>query len=111
MDRPGAANLTYYAVDVMPVEHAVMTPDVIAKHTAYLRELDNEGKLVLGGPFADDPRALLVLNCADKAVAEAIMNVDPLIVSGVSTFRVHTWLIGNADNNYSPARNMRPEHS
>ena len=86
----------------------VMTPDVIAKHTAHLRELDNEGKLVFGGPFADDPRGLLVLNCGDKAAAEAIMNVDPLIVSGVSTFRLHTWLIGNADNNYSPARMKGP---
>jgi uncharacterized protein len=101
------AKVTYYAVDLIPV--TVPSLDVIAKHTAHLRELDNEGKLVLAGPFGDDPPGgLLVLNCGDKAAAEAIMNVDPLIVSGVSTFRIHTWLIGNADNNYSPARTKGP---
>jgi uncharacterized protein len=101
------AKLTYYAVDLIPVE--IPAPDVIAKHTARLRDLDNEGKLVLGGPFGDDPPGgLLVLKCADKTAAEAIMNVDPLIVSGVSTFRVHTWLIGNADNNYAPALTKGP---
>ena len=95
------AKLTYYAIDLIPV--AVPPGDVLAKHTAHLRELDSEGKLVLAGPFADHSGGLLVLNCADRAAAESIMKVDPLIVSGVSTFRVHTWLIGNADNNYSPS--------
>jgi uncharacterized protein YciI len=67
-----------------------------------LRDLSDEGKLVLGGPFADHSGGLLVLNCSDLSSAEAIMNVDPLIVAGVSTFRIHTWLIGDADNNFSP---------
>jgi hypothetical protein len=38
----------------------------------------------------------------DRTAAEGIMKVDPLIVSGVRTFRVHTWLIANADNAYLP---------
>ena len=71
------AKLTYYAVDLIPVK--VPPPDVIAKHTAHLRDLDNEGRLVLAGPFADDPPGgLLILNCGDKAAADAIMSVDPL---------------------------------
>jgi uncharacterized protein YciI len=96
------ASLTYYAIDLIPVEQGVMTPALIAKHTEHLRELDNEGKLVLAGPFADDPSGLIILNCSDRRAAERIMNVDPLIVSGVRTFRVHTWLIANSDNGYSP---------
>jgi uncharacterized protein YciI len=95
------ANLTYYAVDLIPVERKVITVDLIAQHAAHLQELDNEGKLVLAGPFADDPSGLLVLNCGDRTAAEGIMDVDPLIVSGVRTFRVRTWLIANADNGYS----------
>jgi uncharacterized protein YciI len=94
------AQITYYAVDLIPV--SVPPGDVIGKHTAHLRELDNDGKLVLAGPFADHSGGLLVLKVGDQAAAEAIMKVDPLIVSGVSTFRVHTWLIGNAENNYAP---------
>lgn len=96
------ANLTYYAVDLIPVEQRVITADLIAKHTAHLQQLDNDGKLVLAGPFADDPGGLLVLNCSDRAAAEGIMDADPLIVSGVRTFRVRTWLIARAENAYSP---------
>lgn len=94
--------LTYYVIDLVPVERAVMTPELIGKHTGHLRELDNQGQLVLAGPFADDPSGLIVLKCSDREAAEAIMNVDPLIVSGARTFRVHTWLIANAANNYTP---------
>lgn len=96
------ANLTYYAVELIPVEGRVMSHDVIARHTEHLRELDRQGKLVLAGPFSDDPRGLLVLNCDDRRDAEAILNVDPLIVGGVRSYRIHTWLIANADNGYSP---------
>lgn len=79
-----------------------MTPELIGKHTTHLRELDNEGQLVLAGPFADDPSGLIVVKCSDRTAAEAIMNVDPLIVSGVRTFHVRTWLIANAANDYTP---------
>lgn len=94
------ATKTYYAVDLIPAN--VPPPDVIGKHTARLRKLHDEGTLVLGGPFADHSGGLLVLSCSDASAAEAIMNVDPLVVSGTSTFRVHAWLIGDEDNNFAP---------
>jgi uncharacterized protein YciI len=74
----------------------------IAEHAEHLRELDGDGKLILAGPFTDDPRGLLVLNCADARAATAILDVDPLVVAGVRTYRVHSWLIANADNGYTP---------
>jgi hypothetical protein len=39
--------------------------------------------------FTDDPRGLLVLNCTDTGAASAILEVDPLVVAGVRTYRVH----------------------
>lgn len=94
--------MTYYAVDLIPVEGAALTPDLIAKHAGHLREIDGDGKLILAGPFADDPRGLLVLACADAGAAAAILDVDPLVVAGVRTYRVHSWLIANAENGYTP---------
>ncbi len=94
--------MTYYAVELIPVEGAELTPDLIAKHAVHLRELDGDGKLILAGPFADDPRGLLVLKCADAGAAAAILDVDPLVVAGVRTYRVHSWLIANAANGYTP---------
>ena len=96
------AALTYYAVELIPVEGSDLTPGLIAKHAEHLRELDGDGKLVLAGPFADDPRGLLVLTCADAGAAAAILDVDPLVVAGVRTYRVHSWLIANAANGYTP---------
>lgn len=96
------ANLTYYAVELIPVEGHAMSHDVIARHSEHLRELDRQGKLVLAGPFADDPRGLLVLNCSEHREAEAILDVDPLIVGGVRSYRISTWLIADAANGYSP---------
>ena len=96
------ATLTYCAVELTPVEGRDLTPDLIAKHAEHLRELDGDGKLILAGPFADDPRGLLVLNCAGGSAAAAILDVDPLVVAGVRTYRVHSWLIANAENGYTP---------
>jgi uncharacterized protein len=96
------ATLTYYAVELIPVEGRELTPDLIARHAAHLRELDEDGKLVLAGPFTDDPRGLLVLNCADTAAASAILEADPLVGAGVRTYRVHSWLIATAGNGYTP---------
>jgi uncharacterized protein YciI len=94
--------VTYYAVELIPVEGAALTPDLIAKHAGHLRELDGDGKLILAGPFTDDPRGLLVLTCADAGEATAILDADPLVVGGVRTYRVHSWLIANAANGYMP---------
>jgi uncharacterized protein YciI len=94
--------VTYYAVELIPVEGAALAPDLIAKHAGHLRELDGDGKLILAGPFTDDPRGLLVLTCADAGEATAILDVDPLVVAGVRTYRVHSWLIANAANGYTP---------
>jgi uncharacterized protein len=96
------ATLIYYAVELIPVEGRALTPDLIAKHAEHLRELDGDGTLVLAGPFADDPRGLLVLNCADAGAASAILDVDPLVTAGVRTYRVHSWLIANGNNGYTP---------
>jgi hypothetical protein len=47
----GMANLTYYAVELIPVEGHALSHDVIASHAEHLRELDRQGKLVLAGPL------------------------------------------------------------
>jgi uncharacterized protein len=96
------ATPTYYAVELIPVEGRELTPDLIAEHAAHLRELDDDHKLVLAGPFTDDPRGLLILNCANSAAASAILDADPLVGAGVRTYRVHSWLIANAANGFTP---------
>ena len=92
----------YYAVILLPVESRDLTKEVIAQHGQHLRELDAEGKLVLAGPFTDNPSGLLVLRGKNKDEIKSIMEQDPLIQGGFRNFEVRTWLMANRANNYLP---------
>ena len=92
----------YYAVILQPVEAKELTTDVITRHAQHLRELDDDGKLVLAGPFTDHPSGLLVLRGKSKGEIKSIMEQDPLIQGGFRTIDVRTWLMANRTNNYLP---------
>jgi uncharacterized protein len=73
----------------------------LADHLAYLRTLEDAGKLFLGGPlFDDDPErwsgdGLLVYAAADAEEARAITEADPLHRSGARTFSIRAWLVND----------------
>jgi uncharacterized protein YciI len=92
----------YYAVVMNKVENRELTDEIIQHHARHLAELDEEGKLVLAGPFTDHPSSLIVLKTKSKSEAIKIADVDPLIREGVRTFEVRTWLIANRENNFLP---------
>jgi len=92
----------YYAVILLPVEGRELTKEAITKHAQHLRELDNDGKLVLAGPFTDHPTGLLVLRGKNKDEIKSIMEADPLIKEGFRNYEVRTWLLANQANNYMP---------
>jgi uncharacterized protein YciI len=92
----------YYVIILLPVESHELTDAVITKHVQHLRELDNEGKLVLAGPFTDHPTGMLILRVKNKDEARSIMEQDALILEGFRTFEIRTWLMSNRGNNYLP---------
>ena len=93
----------YYVVILQPPsEPRELTNEAIAKHAQHLRELDGDEKLVLAGPFVDDPSGLLVLRGKNKDEIKSIMDQDPLIQGGFRSYEVRTWLMANRTNNYLP---------
>jgi len=66
---------------------ATMTEDeaaVFAAHFAHLQRLLAEGTLVLAGPtLGSTNTGIAVLEAPDRDAAEALMNADPAIASGV----------------------------
>jgi uncharacterized protein YciI len=94
--------VTYYAVELIPVDQTPLSPDLIRRHAEHLREIDQAGKLVMGGPFPEDSHGLVVLKCNDRDEAARILDIDPLITGGVRTYRVRTWLIATAEKGYMP---------
>jgi len=93
---------TYYAVILKPVPGHELTLPIVQEHAQHLAELDAQGKLVIAGPFVDNPLGLLVMKGSSKAEITHIMNEDPMITSGVRTFEVATWLLATRNNHFMP---------
>ena len=55
--------------------HKELTFDIIQKHVDYLKKLDDEGKLVLCGPFADFPGEMVVFNANSREEAVRLQKV------------------------------------
>jgi len=60
-------------------------------HLAYMRTLQGQGTLVLGGPFLDDAGGLIVVKAEGVAQAEALMRADPAVQDGVMVAEAHPW--------------------
>ncbi|AKC88445.1 hypothetical protein WQ53_15480 [Pseudoxanthomonas suwonensis] len=73
---------------------------MFAGHFANMERLSNEGKLVLAGPFVQDPdgwRGLFVFALDDVEQARALTETDPVIVNGEMVAEYHRWY-GSAAN-------------
>ncbi len=72
-------------------------PELLAEHRpahrAFLRELHERGINLASGPLGDDA-ALVVLEAADAAEVERLIQDDPLVVHGVVTeHTVREWSV------------------
>ena len=73
---------------------------VVQEHVEHLRTLDQEGRLVLCGPFTDYPGGMVVFRADSEEEALRIAESGPFIASGFKTFELRTLEVANADNNY-----------
>ena len=69
---------------------------VIAKarpaHRQYLTGLQEQGKLVISGPFADDRGGLLVYEAENPEQVERMIKEDPFAASGVFvSWEIRPW--------------------
>jgi uncharacterized protein YciI len=49
------------------------------EHAAFMDRLFEQGRIVLGGPLADDSRALVIVEAADTNAARALFRDDPWV--------------------------------
>jgi uncharacterized protein YciI len=98
----GGTPTIYYAVILKPVAGRELSLPIVEKHARHLAELDAQGKLVMAGPFVDNPLGLLIMKGSSKAEITHILNDDPMITSGAKTFEVATWVLANRGNKFMP---------
>jgi uncharacterized protein len=63
------------------------------RHLQLVEEAHARGELLLAGALSEPAdRALLVFQCADRAIPEAFASVDPYVVNGlVKKWEVRPW--------------------
>jgi uncharacterized protein YciI len=60
-----------------------------ADHSANIRKLREEGRLLVGGRFSD--QGLLIVEAKDEAEARTFVDRDPSVRAGTFTAEVHAW--------------------
>ena len=61
------------------------------EHGKYLLGLYERGVMKFAGPFDDDTGAAIVLETADAAEANAVIEADPAIKARIFTHEIHPW--------------------
>src|ERR1043165_2682740 len=61
------------------------------EHGKYLLGLYERGTMKFAGPFDDDTGAAIVLEAADAAEAQALIDGDPAIKARIFTREIHPW--------------------
>jgi uncharacterized protein len=91
---------TKYVIILTMNQGRSFTEELIKEHVAFLRDLDQKGKLELCGPFTDYAGGMIVVRADSYEEAVKIAKSDPFISSGTESFEVRTWQLANKENNY-----------
>ena len=76
---------------VMAMRKPEFSDAVIAPHLGCLDQLRQAGQLEMTGGFTDKSGGAYVLQVESLAVAQAIVDLDPLTTSGASVVTVYEW--------------------
>jgi uncharacterized protein YciI len=77
-----------------------LNKELVESHVEHLKELKNQGKLVLCGPFTDYPGGMVIFTAENLEKATRIAQSDPFISSGCKSYTIRTLEIANEENNY-----------
>jgi len=75
---------------------------IVEKHVEYIKNLDDNGKLILCGPLKGYPgiAGMIIIKAKSYKEAEVICNSEPFAAEGYATYKLITLEVGNRDNNY-----------
>ena len=79
-----------------------MTKAVAERHIENIRNLDNDGNLVLCGAFRKYPgvAGMYIIKAKTLEEAEAICKQEPLVIEGYATYKLRILEVANKENNY-----------
>jgi len=76
--------------------------EMVVKHVDFIRNLDDEGKLVLCGPFKGYPgvAGMIILKAESFEEADALCKAEPFVAEGYATYKLRALRVGDRENNY-----------
>jgi uncharacterized protein YciI len=98
--KAGNNRFVRYVVLLSRIPGKSMTEEVIRAHVAHLKQLEQNGQLVLCGPFADYEGGMIVFRAESYEQAKAIAESDPFVTSGVEKYELRTWQLSCKENNH-----------
>ena len=90
----------YFVIILNQVQGRESSCETINRHIEHLKKIEEEGKLIHGGPFTDYPAGMIIVKVKDIIEATSIAKADPFVLEGVRTYEVRTWLIACKENGY-----------
>lgn len=73
------------------VQGQSLSQQPLRPHLEYLLAMHEQGRLIMGGPFADGTGGLIVLSVKDMAEAEQLVAKDPAVVAGILKADIRGW--------------------
>lgn len=77
----------------LPCSQEELDTVLMPAHAAHVQAGAAAGKVLLGGPKAEQPGGFLILQADSRAELDEFLNRDPLVVHGVQDFKVTAWRI------------------
>jgi uncharacterized protein YciI len=76
------------------------TEEVIKDHVSHLKSLDEQGKLVVCGPFTDVDGGIIIIRASSIEEARTIAESDPFFSEGFESYKLRTLQRACRENNY-----------
>lgn len=90
----------HYVILLSLNEGRSLTEELIRGHISYLRQLEENGQLVLCGPFGNVKGGMVIIRAGSFEEAEEIAKLDPFISSGAEAYEVRVWNLSCEANNH-----------
>ena len=89
-----------YVILLKPKVEKKLTENIIRKHVEYLKKLDEQGVLILCGPFKEGKGGMLIVNSKSFQEAKSIAEADPFVKNNFETYELRTWELSCKENNH-----------
>ena len=76
--------------------------DAVRRHVERIRDMDDNGKLVLCGPTKGYPgvAGMVIFKAENYEEAEDVCRSEPFVIDGYATYKLVTLRPGNKENNF-----------